>query len=96
MMQIIARVNSSGVLTTVVLSARQSRDGRILLVIDHQGLQVEVLEQLKAVRRRGYANLGSPDVSVGGDHAAARPGRGGQSPPRVRSAMAMRDSGLRP
>jgi len=40
--------------------------------------------------------LGSPDVSVGRDHAAARPGRGGQRPPRVRSAMAMRDSGLRP
>jgi len=38
---------------------------------------------------------GSPDVSVGRDHAA-RPGRGGQSPPRVRSAMAMSDSGLRP
>ena len=40
--------------------------------------------------------VGSPDVSVGGDHAAARPGSGGQRPPRVRSAMAMRDSGLRP
>ena len=40
-------------------------------------------------------NVGSPDVSVGRDHAA-RPGRGGQSPPRVRSAMAMSDSGLRP
>ena len=39
---------------------------------------------------------GSPDVSVGRDHAAARPGRGGQRPPRVSSAMAMRDSGLRP
>jgi len=41
-------------------------------------------------------NLGSPDVSVGRDHAAVRPGRGGQRPPRVSSAMAMRDSGLRP
>ena len=46
----------------------------------------------KSGRRTG----GSPDVSVGRDHAAVRPGRGGQRPPRVSSAMAMRDSGLRP
>jgi len=48
--------------------------------------------------RDGHWGLqyGSPDVSVGRDHAAVRPGRGGQRPPRVSSAMAMRDSGLRP
>ena len=56
--------------------------------------------QFTAVQNRVRAalqgNQGSPDVSVGRDHAAARPGRGGQRPPRVSSAMAMRDSGLRP
>jgi len=36
---------------------------------------------------------GSTDVSVGGFHD--RPGSGGQRPPRVRSAMAISDSGLR-
>lgn len=38
---------------------------------------------------------GSPDVSVGCDHAV-RPGSGGHRPPRVRSAIAMSDSGLSP
>ena|GEM_PF-3854921 len=37
--------------------------------------------------------FGATDVPLGADHAA-RLGRGGQSPPRVRSAMAMSDSGL--
>ena len=64
------------------------------------GLLASAIRDLSvgAAEREALAALfsGSPDVSVGSDHAAARPGRGGQSPPRVRSAMAMRDSGLRP
>jgi len=61
-----------------------------------QATIVEVLSAFVRVHSDPLYQYGSPDVSVGRDHAAARPGRGGQRPPRVSSAMAMRDSGLRP
>ena len=59
--------------------------------ISDSGLVIRLLMSRR--RRRRALGLGSTDVPVGDFHD--RPGSGGQSPPRVRSAMAISASGLR-